>query len=89
MKNNRQCKICGGTGHDARNCPQKFANVPNDKVVWYKVSNLNDEQADKMTSAVIKAKHKIAPDADAVFVKSDKKSLPERIKKALGIKSGE
>ena len=85
----RQCKICGGTGHDARNCPQKYASVPNDKVVWYRVSNLNDEQADKMTNAVIKAKRKIAPDADAVYVKGDKKSLPERIKEAFRLKSGE
>ena len=38
-----------------------------------------------MAPEVIKAKRKIAPDADAAFAKGDKKSLPGRIFKALGI----
>jgi len=85
MAKERKCRICGGTGHDARNCPQKDANDPKSKIVWYKISNLTDTQADKMTSAVIKAKRRIAPDADAAFAKGDTKSLPGRILKALGI----
>lgn len=85
MTKERKCRICGGLGHDARNCPMRDAKSPKDKIVWYRISNLNDAQADKMTNAVIKAKRKIAPDADAAFAKGDKKSLPGRIFKALGL----
>ena len=38
-----------------------------------------------MTAAVAKDKRRIAPDADAAFAKGDKKSLPGRIFKALGL----
>ncbi len=85
MAKERKCSICGGSGHDARNCPVKDAKTPRDQIVWYKISNLTDAQADKMTSEVAKAKRKYAPDADAAFVKADKKSLPQRIFKALGM----
>ena len=84
MAKERKCSICGGIGHDARNCPMRDAKSPKDKVVWYRISNLNDRQADEMTTAVVKAKRRIAPDAEAAFAKGDKKSLPERIFKALG-----
>ena len=84
MSNDRKCSICGGLGHDARNCPMRDADTPRDKIVWYKISNLTDTQADKMTSELAKAKRKIAPDAQAAFIKADRKSLPERITKALG-----
>lgn len=89
MAKERRCKICGGTGHDARNCPLRDANEPRDKIVWYKIANLTDKQADDMTSGVAKLKRKIAPDADAAFAKGDKKSLPGRIFKALGLGKGE
>lgn len=85
MAKERKCKICGGTGHDARNCPMRDAKNPKDKIVWYRIANLTDEQADKMTAAVAKDKRRIAPDADAAFAKGDKKSLPGRIFKALGL----
>ena len=42
-----------------------------------------------MTSGVAKLKRKIAPDADAAFAKGDKKSLPERISRALGLRKDE
>ncbi len=85
MARERKCSICGTNGHDARNCPQRDANDPKDKLLWFKISNLTDRQADEMTSAVAKAKRKIAPDAEAAFAKGDKKSLPGRIFKALGL----
>lgn len=85
MASERRCSYCGGVGHDVRNCPAKRANAPRDKAVWYKVDNLTDNQADRMTSGVIKLKNKIAPEAQGTFVSSDKKSLSERIKKALGM----
>ena len=85
MAKERKCSICGGTGHDARNCPLRDAGEPRDKIVWYKIANLTDRQADDMTSALAKAKRKIAPDSEAAFVKADKKSLPGRIFKALGL----
>lgn len=89
MAKERKCGICGGTGHDARNCPAREASDPRDKIVWYKVSNLTDRQADDMTSAFVKAKRRIAPDAEAAFAKGDKKTLPERIARALGFGKGE
>lgn len=89
MAKERKCSICGGTGHDARNCPMRDANTPKDKILWLRIANLTDKQADDMTSAVAKAKRKIAPDADAAFAKGDKKSLPGRIFKALGLGKGE
>lgn len=84
MGKERKCSICGGFGHDARNCPMRDAKSPRDKIVWYRIANLTDRQADDMTNAVAKAKRKIAPDAEAAFAKGDKKSLPARIFKALG-----
>ena len=81
----RKCSICGETGHDARNCPMRDANTPKDKLLWFKFANLTDKQADDMTSAMAKAKRKIAPDAEVAFAKGDKKSLPGRIFKALGL----
>lgn len=86
MAKERKCSICGGTGHDARNCPMRGVNDPKDKILWYKITNLSDEQADKMNSAVAKAKRKIAPEAEVAFAKGDKMSLPERIAKALGVR---
>ena len=84
MAKERKCRVCGGLGHDARNCPMRDAKSPKDKIVWFRISNLTDTQADKMTNEVFKAKRKIAPDADGAYAKGDKKSLPERIYKALG-----
>lgn len=89
MANERKCSVCGGLGHDARNCPMRDAKTPHDRIVWYKISNLTDTQADKMTSEMAKAKRRIAPDADAAFVKADRKSLPERIFKTLGLGKGD
>ena len=86
MTKERKCGYCGGMGHDARNCPAKKASAPKDKAVWYKVDDLTNDQADKMTSGFIKLKNRIAPDSQGAYVKADKKSLPERIAKALGIK---
>lgn len=86
MAKERKCSYCGGTGHDARNCPAKKSGAPKDKVVWYRVTDLTDNQADRMTSGFIKLKQKIAPDAQGAFVKADKKSLPERVFRALGLK---
>ncbi|WP_029318897.1 hypothetical protein [Butyrivibrio sp. AE3004] len=86
MAKERICSYCGGSGHDARNCPSKKANTPKDKSVWYKVDNLTDEQADKMTSGFMNLKRKIAPDAHGAYLKGDKKSLPGMIAKALGRK---
>ncbi len=85
MAKERRCKICGGTGHDARNCPLRDAKDPHDKIVWYKIANLSDRQADDMTAGVAKLKRKIAPDSEAAFAKGDKKTLPGRILKALGL----
>lgn len=85
MVNERKCSVCGGTGHDARNCPVRDAQDPNNKIVWYKIANLSDKQANKMTTAVMNAKQRIAPTADGAFVKGDKLSLPERILKAIGL----
>ena len=88
MTKERRCGVCGGTGHDARNCPSKYSNEPKVKILWIKISNLTDRQADDMTSAVTKAKRKIAPDAQGAFAKGDKQSLPGRIIKALGLGKG-
>ncbi len=81
----RKCSICGEPGHDARNCPMRDANTPKDKLLWFKFANLTDKQADDMTSAMAKAKRKIAPDSEVAFAKGDKKTLPGRIFKALGL----
>lgn len=82
----RKCGYCGKSGHDSRNCPIKAANEPKDKITWYKIEGLSDSEADNMTSAIMKAKSKIAPNAQAAYVKADKKTLPERVAKRLGIK---
>ncbi|MDY6324476.1 MAG: hypothetical protein SPL99_05370 [Catonella sp.] len=86
MAKERKCSYCGGYGHDARNCPARKADEPKDKAVWYKIEDLSDSQADQMTSGVMKLKRKIAPESQASYVKADKKSLPERIRKAIGTK---
>ena len=81
----RKCSICGETGHDARNCPLRDANEPKDTLLWFNIRNLTDKQADDITSAMAKTKRKIAPDAQVSFAKGDKKTLPGRINKALGL----
>ncbi len=86
MAKERKCSYCGGYGHDARNCPSKKANEPRNTSAWYKVDNLTDEQADKMTMGFMKLKRKVAPDAHVAFAKGDTKSLSARIAKALGRK---
>lgn len=86
MAKERKCSYCGGIGHDVRTCPSRKADEPRDKAVWYKVENLSDSQADQMTSEFLKLKRKIAPDSQGAWVKADKKSLPERIRKAVGMK---
>lgn len=86
MAKNRKCSYCGEVGHDSRNCPIKAANEPKDKIAWYKIEGLSDSEADNMTSAIMKAKRKIAPNAQAAYVKADKKTLPQRVAKRLGIK---
>lgn len=89
MATERKCRICGGIGHDARNCPMKDSNDPRNKIVWFKIANLTDRQADRMTNAVIGAKRRIAPEADAAYAKGDKKSLPERILHMLKLGKGD
>ena len=88
MSKERKCGICGGTGHNARSCPLRYSNEAKDKIVWYKMTDLSDKQADDMTNGIAKLKRKVAPDAQVTYVKADKKSLPERIRKALGLGSG-
>lgn len=85
MAKERRCKYCGGTGHDSRNCPAKMSKSK-DHALWIKVSNIDEDQADKLLFGFIKLKKKYAPDGQAAFAKGDKKSLPERIRKSLGMK---
>lgn len=84
MGKDRKCSICGETGHDARNCPHRDANVPKDKILWVAIKKISDENADKLLAKIVKAKREIAPDAEACFAKGDKKSLPKRVHDALG-----
>ena len=84
----RRCSKCGGTGHDARNCPEKYSNTPHDTSLWFKYDNVTDFQADKMIKANHDAKRKYLDDsAKATSVKAKTKLLPSAIKKSLGIDS--
>lgn len=89
MAPERKCSLCGGIGHDRRNCPMRDTNAPNDQTVWCRITNLNSSQATKMQSEIIKAKERIAPTALGSFARGDTKSLPTRILEALGFGGGE
>lgn len=89
MAKERKCSYCGRTGHDARNCPAREADEPRDKVLWLRYSNISDREADKLLNAAANAKRNIANHAEVAFAKGDKKSLPGRVREALGLGSGE
>ena len=81
----RRCSKCGGIGHDARNCPERYASTPHDTSLWIKFDNITDEQADNMVSWDKKGRRKYLDDsAKATAVKAKGKNLPSAIRKALG-----
>lgn len=80
----RRCSICGGTGHDQRNCPEKSQKSPRDTAVWIKYDNITNSQADKVVTENKKIKDKyLDSDARVTSVKAKQKDLPKEVRKRL------
>lgn len=80
----RQCRVCGGIGHDARNCPSKNSKTPHDTTLWIKYDKITDDQADKMVSWNKKGKKKYLDEsARATALKTKDKGLSDVLKRNL------
>ena len=79
----RKCSICGKTGHDARNCPEKKASEKRDHVFWVRVDNITPTEARKLDSAVKKEKARIAPEGRGTSALGRASDLPGLIQKSL------
>ena len=80
----RKCSKCGGTGHDARNCPEKYLNSPHETSLWIKYDSITDDQADKMVNWNKLGRKKFLDDrARSTAVKLNKKGLPNKGRRNL------
>lgn len=77
------CSVCGGEGHNSRNCPQHSDNTVRDRVLIVRVDNLTKKEQQKLTQRMIKKKEKIAPEGRGTIVTGDHKQLPYQPAKQL------
>ena len=84
----RKCSICGKSGHDARNCPEKKKSEPRDHVAWFRVDNITADEAIKLDSAMKKQKARIAPEGRGTSALGKAADLPGLIQKSLKLLNG-
>lgn len=69
------CSICGGNGHNSRNCPDNPDNTVRNRAFIVRIDNLTRKEQNKLTDRIVKEKRKIAPDARGTIVSGDAKDL--------------
>jgi hypothetical protein len=77
------CSICGGEGHNSRNCNQDPANTVRDRALILRVANLTMKEEKKLAERIIKDKDKIAPEGRGTIARGSQKQLPYEPTKKL------